>query len=547
MNIHDIVNQEKTWTLQSQWFSWSCGFMVNGQAQSAPFKSLGSRLYDYGDSGVYVGLHEFLCIDRDTHDCWEWSGHWRLVHRADGCVYGDGCRWPQKNGWVLVEQEADQVRLVLIYDDGRKDILHQSWGIGSPRISPAGDLLYVSWDKEHMPWDQTDVWWMQIDGQKKKLILPTAAWMQPIWLNDTHVLTLGDPEGRWQCYQLELSSQTLTPFVSTSGEIGDAEWSRGMRFHAYLDGAWCGVIHYAGLARWVLQDSSGLQHILPIQGVHTDIFTDQNSFYIQSAGPQGPVITQVSPLGQVIDSTASTEPTCSYRQLWLPTKNGCLQAWFIGASDQPKPWICWLHGGPTGQQGPHKSVFDAYLDMGLVVVVVQFSGSTGLGRAHRQQLYGQWGVADVAQIIDVLEAGVNLGYLEREKGFIMGRSASGLSACLCAQQWPLAGLILYYPVVDTAALCAHMSHFEGPYTERLLGCDSPDPPNVPICHIHGDDDRVVPLASVEGWFSGVPAFHLNQLILPGQGHSLTAEGKEKASMFELGFIKKLLSISGSCT
>jgi dipeptidyl aminopeptidase/acylaminoacyl peptidase len=56
------------------------------------------------------------------------------------------------------------------------------------------------------------------------------------------------------------------------------------------------------------------------------------------------------------------------------------------------PLIVCVHGGPTSQTGTGLSTTDQYwTTRGYAVVWVNYGGSSGYGRAYRDELNGQWG------------------------------------------------------------------------------------------------------------------------------------------------------------
>ena len=68
---------------------------------------------------------------------------------------------------------------------------------------------------------------------------------------------------------------------------------------------------------------------------------------------------------------------------------------------QRVPTIVYPHGGPTWQAWRVFQPFKLLLaEAGFAVLDVDFRGSTGYGRAFRQANHGEWGHADVQDVID---------------------------------------------------------------------------------------------------------------------------------------------------
>jgi dipeptidyl aminopeptidase/acylaminoacyl peptidase len=95
------------------------------------------------------------------------------------------------------------------------------------------------------------------------------------------------------------------------------------------------------------------------------------------------------------------------------------------------PTLVWAHGGPTGQS------FRAFAPLrqrlvadGLVVVDVDFRGSTGYGRAFRQANHGEWGHGDVHDLIDASRWAAEQPWSDGRLG-IYGASYGGYMV-LCA-------------------------------------------------------------------------------------------------------------------
>ena len=149
---------------------------------------------------------------------------------------------------------------------------------------------------------------------------------------------------------------------------------------------------------------------------------------------------------------------------------------------------------------------------GFAVVDVNYRGSTGYGRAYRQMLNGEWGVADVDDCIFATRYLVEQGEVDGERLIIRGGSAGGYTT-LCALVFHdvFALGASYYGVADMEAMAQDTHKFEARYLDSLIGPypeqielyreRSPihfvDQITAPVILLQGREDKVVPPAQAE--------------------------------------------------
>ena len=173
--------------------------------------------------------------------------------------------------------------------------------------------------------------------------------------------------------------------------------------------------------------------------------------------------------------------------------------------------LCWFHGGPTDQwQVSFMPRFSYWIDRGYDVLVPDFRGSTGHGRAYTEALNGKWGSVDVEDAIVILEDVCSRKDYESANIAFLGSSAGGLTAlCAAAKRSDLvSAVVVSYPVSDIAGLDQVTHRFEAHYnrslvgpigdTARLSAVRSPmalgaDLARVPVLCFHGTSDPVVPI------------------------------------------------------
>jgi len=173
------------------------------------------------------------------------------------------------------------------------------------------------------------------------------------------------------------------------------------------------------------------------------------------------------------------------------------------------PLVVLIHGGPTSQ---FRSGWNAQAQFlatrGYAVLLVNYRGSTGYGRAYMLKLRGNWGICDVEDAISGASYLADSGRADPDRAVIMGGSAGGFTVLQAMTQRPeafTAGICLF-GVANQFHLAAETHKFEARYLDFLLG-PLPEASRIyrersplyhadrirrPIAIFQGDVDRVVP-------------------------------------------------------
>jgi dipeptidyl aminopeptidase/acylaminoacyl peptidase len=150
----------------------------------------------------------------------------------------------------------------------------------------------------------------------------------------------------------------------------------------------------------------------------------------------------------------------SWQPLWFenPAEQR-IQGWFMRPQgDPPFPTVVSVHGGPnyhnTDGFEPRRQ---AFADEGFAVLMVNYRGSTGYGRAFRQAIYGDVGFPESEDINAGLDHAIAQGLVDKERVFLEGWSWGGYLATLNAGLHPdrWRGVIAGIPVGDSVA-----AHYE---------------------------------------------------------------------------------------
>jgi dipeptidyl aminopeptidase/acylaminoacyl peptidase len=173
------------------------------------------------------------------------------------------------------------------------------------------------------------------------------------------------------------------------------------------------------------------------------------------------------------------------------------------------PLVVLIHGGPTSQAragwNPQAQFFAT---RGYAVLLVNYRGSTGYGRAYMLKLRGNWGVCDVEDAASGVRHLADAGRIDPERTVIMGGSAGGFTVLQVMTQMPeafTAGICLY-GVANQFHLAAETHKFEAHYLDSLLGplpeasrlyrerspLYSAERIKRPLAIFQGEIDRVVP-------------------------------------------------------
>ena len=202
---------------------------------------------------------------------------------------------------------------------------------------------------------------------------------------------------------------------------------------------------------------------------------------------------------------------------------------------QLPPLLVMVHGGPTGRtEASFATSTQFWTTRGFAVLHVNYSGSTGYGRAYRERLLGRWGLLDIDDCVTGAISLALAGRVDPTRLAIRGGSAGGYAVlrAMTTSRAFAAGTSLF-GVADLAALAAETHKFESRYLDRLVApwpeAESVYRERSPIHHVdrlHGEllllqgaDDMVVPLAQARDMAEAMRAAGPRRRAerLPGRG------------------------------
>jgi dipeptidyl aminopeptidase/acylaminoacyl peptidase len=459
--------------------------------------------------------------------------------------------------------------------------------VAAPRISHDGDhLAWVAWDHPSMPWDDTVLCVRDLGDGDEVIVAggPGESVGEPTWHRDGTLTFLSDRTGWWNLYRWT-AARGVEELVVLDAEIGVPAWQLGGSRYAVLeDGRVVFARSSEGFDALVVREVDGTLTRLDtgfttIRSVRADgadavlcvAGTPTTEPEVHRVGTDGTVETLRPPRDLGLDpATISVPEPMTFASVdgdGEPREAHALYYPPAGAHEGPDgelpPLLLVIHGGPTGAAVPVLAVgLQYWTSRGFGVVDVNYGGSTGYGRAYREQLQGAWGIVDVADCLAAARALADAGRVDPARMAIRGGSAGGFTtlAALARADTPFAAGADHFGVADLEALARDTHKFESRYLDGLVG---PYPAErdvyverspihhvedfaTPLIVLQGDEDAIVPPNQSEMIVDalrarGVPVAYL---LFAGEQHGFRkAENIRRALDAELAFYARLFGFT----
>ena len=473
--------------------------------------SVRSRVYEYGGGSFAVSGQTLVFVNEADQQLYlqhldEPEQQPEALTDQPLCRYADMQLAPCGKYLVAVEEKHEPVgvqhRIVSIALDAAKPGTPRVLVAGddfysSPRLSPDGcRLLWISWQRPHQPWTQTQLYCARADGRggwQPALLLAggqgNASIQQPLFDQQNNVLALSDQGGFWQPWRE--SGDSLHLMQGIEADHAGAPWQMGGCNFLPVDDRYCLLSWFEqGFGKMGLYDMHAnrlVRHYLPEYSRMRHLAVDDAFFYcIASRTEQGAAVVAIdrrsgveTVLAQTTTSMAADQvsrpqalefATCAgqrTRAFFYPPSN---RAFRLQPGERP-PLVIFLHGGPTSAAYP---VFDARIQFwtqrGFAVADLNYRGSTGFGRAYRQMLAGRWGELDVDDVLALVDELLERDLVDARRVCVRGASAGGYTSLLVlAASDRFAAAASWYGVSDPLALDKVTHKFEGDYLGWLLG------------------------------------------------------------------------------
>ncbi|MEX1196788.1 MAG: S9 family peptidase [Pseudohongiellaceae bacterium] len=466
--------------------------------------------------------------------------------------------------------------------------------VTAPRLSPdGGTLVFLSWNHPGMPWDHTTLHIADLDPQGRPRRFRTlqgqenSALVQPLFGPNGDLYVMSDRDNWWTPWRvsatdLQGEAPEAKQAVALEAECCSPPWQGGNRQMAVIDEhRLLLTVIRQGLSDLVVADSkTGQRHtLLAQQGqIEPVLWRDGRAVAIVAGRQDTPAILSLDPDDESAgprvlkrchsDARLPAEQVSTGEPIHYATGDGEQAHGVFYTPRNPAcrapegerpPLIVAVHGGPTGcARTGYNPAIQYWTSRGFAYFDVNHRGSTGFGRRFRHALYGQWGVVDVEDIINGVQALIERGAVDPERIVIRGGSAGGYAvlAALVHSDLFSAGTS-HYGVSDLSLLAADTHKFESRYLDQLIGPwpeaeaiyreRSPihhiDRINAPVLLLQGSEDKVVPPNQAEAIFERLKARNpqSDYIVFQGEGHGFRQPANQiHALESELAFYQHVL-------
>lgn len=429
-----------------------------------------------------------------------------------------------------------------------------------PSVGADGRLAWCEWDHPNMPWDSTRIVVAPLTDPASSTVVAGQARVSvlyPAWDVDGGLVHLSDASGFWNFHRWTPQGDRV--LYASDDEFCGPLWVHDAVPYALIGSGAIGCSWFEdGVARLGTlrydpeRPEPGVLAPIASRVVAAEVTGGGRTCLALLGHPDRP-----EELVELDWETGLATPLRAAAELVLDpagvsvatavsweSPDGPVHGWYYPPASatchapdgELPPAQVWIHGGPTSYSPPEFSVsVQFWTSRGIGILDVNYSGSTGYGRAYRDRRRGLWGVADGRDCVQGALALADTGRADRARLSIRGGSAGGYTtlAALTTSDVFAAGVSLY-GVGDLETLATDTHKFESRYLDGLVAPypeqrqvyldRSPihhlDRLSCPMLILQGADDKVVPPNQATAMADAVRAKGLpvRLRVFDGEGH-----------------------------
>ena len=543
-------------------------FFVNSEDQ---------QIYHCSEEGAVTQItktpdHRYADLEYDSH-------HHRLiavVERHHEPTNQDVHPLPD-NMLVYIDLKETEAGGLFIIDD-------QADFYASPRLSKDGaTLAWLTWNLPDMPWQSAKLMISPIEPlHMQPSPIKTAkdsaqknASFGPVWDNDGRLYFVNDVSGYGQLYCWQDNKVEKVNHQDEQADNSQPHWVFGMQSHTVDAG---GIIILTGFKAGKLY----LQQITDKEICHLKteaktatmphMVNDQLAALITSDESPSSIALINTSTGEVTSIRSSYDEPIDPSTISKATmtcfsgEHGEVYGLYyppiaMNKQDTLPPAIITIHGGPTAmvERGISDTIHH-WTNRGYAVFEVDYSGSSGYGKAYRDRLDGKWGEADVNDIIAAAHHLIDQNWADPERLILTGGSSGGYTALMALVKSDIFKCAACkYPVTDLGQLLKITHKFEAGYIYSLTGT-TPDNAEAilqnkaieqhldhlttPVIFFQGLDDKVVPPSQPRAVYQALQTKGVETELFefPEEGHGFAQASTQNTVLREQErFFNKVLN------
>jgi dipeptidyl aminopeptidase/acylaminoacyl peptidase len=533
-----------------------------------------SLVHEYGGGSLYVKDEYIFFINYSDQGIYKViDGSVELIYKDKGLRFSDlVLDGTNENLYAVVEDHnKDPVENYLAQiniENSHLEVVHRGYDFYiSPRISPDGKrLVWITWSHPNMAWDETFVFHANLEGGKHsepKIIHHQAqvSIIEPEFSPENELYFVSDQNGYWQIFH-----ETTGCICTFEADFAAPSWILGIKSYCFYD-------HNTIVGRYTKEAKDTLYTLdlkantlepidLPYSQIEQITANKSGCTFFATSDTKAQAIVNIDlttkrsqTLKKSQDQIITDQWISKPQAITYPSSNNEIGHGFYypptnpnHSSQSPSPLIVKCHGGPTHHFCPIFTMgVQFFTSRGYSYLFLNYSGSTGYGRAYRDRLKRNWGHADVFDAASSVQTLVEKGLADPNRLFIVGGSAGGFTALAAvAFNDTFSAAVSYYGVSDPKLLAEDTHKMEYHYLDSLIGLYPEeielynkvsalvhvDKIKVPVLLLQGDEDRVVPKEQSEIIYKKLKerGIETSYILFKGEAHGFRQKENIEASL-----------------